>query len=153
MKMRSEVDKAMNKRITGVIILAAMIGVLMGCGSSKPQIMKLSLDSNPTTGYSWTIKQEPEIFEVGEEYIENKHEEGMVGVGGQQVFSLAPKEAGTSDVTFTYARPWEDPDADSTVVSYTVKVSQNMQIQVESSRYAGGNDMDELPQIPEPVIE
>ena len=41
----------------------------------------------------------------------------MTGVGGQQVFSLAPKEAGTSEVTFTYARPWEDPEADSTVVS------------------------------------
>lgn len=143
----------MKKRITGILMIGAMIAALTGCGSAKPQVMKLSLDSNPTTGYSWTIVQEPEIFEVGEEYLESKSEEGMVGVGGQQVFTLAPKKAGTSEVTFTYARPWEDPDADSTVIAYTVKVSNSMQIKVESTKFAGGDDINELPQVPEPVIK
>ena len=140
------------KHIIRTFAACGIILALAGCGTGSPQIMKLSLDSNPTTGYSWTVTQDPELFNVGEEYLENSHEKGMTGVGGQQVFSLAPKEAGTSEVTFTYARPWEDPEADSTVVSYTVEVSKDMKIKVTASRYAGGDDINVLPQIPEPEI-
>ena len=139
------------------LILAALAAVMLFSACEKeapaPQLVSFSLDSNPTTGYSWTVTQEPELFNVGEEYLENSHEEGMTGVGGQQVFSLAPKEAGTSEVTFTYARPWEDPEADSTVVSYTVEVSKDMKIKVTASRFAGGDDINVLPQIPEPEIK
>ncbi len=141
------------KNIIRTFASCIMILALAGCGTDKQQIMKLTLDSNPTTGYSWTVTQDPELFNVGEEYIENSHEEGMTGVGGQQVFSLAPMKAGTSDVTFTYARPWEDPEADSTVVSYTVEVSNDMKIKVTASRFSGGDDINVLPKIPEPVIE
>ena len=143
----------MMKRVLRTCVACMMILALSGCGTGKQQIMKLSLDSNPTTGYSWTVTQEPELFNVGEEYLENAHEEGMTGVGGQQVFSLAPKEAGTTEVTFTYARPWEDPEADSTVVSYTVEISKDMKIKVTASRFAGGDDINVLPQIPEPEIK
>ncbi len=142
----------MKKHMVTVMIVGSLLAVLSACGGGKQQTMTLSLDSNPTTGYSWTVTQEPELFNVGEEYTENSHEEDVVGVGGQQVFTLAPKEAGTADVTFTYARPWEDPEADSTIISYTVKVSKDMKISVSASRYAGGDDINELPQIPEPVI-
>ena len=131
----------------------SLILLLAGCGKGKAQTMTLALDSNPTTGYTWTVTQDPELFSVGEEYKENSHEEGMVGVGGQQIFTLAPKGAGTTDVTFTYARPWEDPEADSTVVSYTVEVSETMQIKVTAAKSAGGDDINVLPQIPEPTVK
>lgn len=132
--------------------LVCMLMSLAGCGTRKPQTMTLSLDSNPTTGYSWTATQDTELFDISDEYIENQHEDGMVGVGGRQVFTLEPKASGTTDVIFTYARSWEEPSEDDTTVSYTVAVSKDMQIKVDATRFAGGDDMNSLPQIPEPEI-
>ena len=134
------------------LLVAGLLFAFAGCGGKKPQVMELSLDSNPTTGYSWTVSQSPELFDVSEEYVENAHEKGMTGVGGQQVFRLSPKSSGTAEVTFVYARPWEDPEADSTVIAYTVDVSKDLQINVTGSKSAGGSDINSLPQIPEPVI-
>jgi predicted secreted protein len=142
----------MKKTISACIVLT-MIVMLTGCGKSEPQTMTLSLDSNPTTGYTWMVDQDKELFDVSEEYVENDHEEGMVGVGGVQTFTLTPKEAGTCELTFTYRRSWEDPSEEDTVVGYTVEVSKSMQIEVTASRYAGGDDINTVPQIPEPTIE
>ena len=132
--------------------LVCMLMSLAGCGTRKPQTMTLSLDSNPTTGYSWTATQDTELFDISDEYIENQHEDGMVGVGGRQVFTLEPKASGTTDVIFTYARSWEEPSEDDTTVSYTVAISKDMQIKVDAARFAGGDDMNSLPQIPDPEI-
>ncbi len=141
------------KRIISACIVLTMIAMLTGCGKSEPQTMTLSLDSNPTTGYTWMVDQDKELFDVSEEYVENDHEEGMVGVGGVQTFTLTPKEAGTCELTFTYRRSWEDPSEEDTVVGYTVEVSKGMHIKVTASRYAGGDDINTVPQIPEPTIE
>lgn len=140
------------KRTIGILMTSLLIA-LSGCGAGEPQTMKLALDSNPTTGYSWTLTQDPELFEVSDEYIENAHEEGMVGVGGQQVFTLTPKESGTTDLTFIYARPWETEKDPETEIVYSVKVSGDMKIKITAMTYGGGNDINELPQIPEPEIK
>ena len=93
----------MMKRVLRTCAVCMMILALSGCGTGKQQIMKLSLNSNPTTGYTWTVTQ--------------------------------------------------DPEADSTVVSYTVEVSRDMKIKVTASRFAGGYDINVLPQVPEPEIK
>ncbi|WP_026508243.1 protease inhibitor I42 family protein [Butyrivibrio sp. MC2013] len=139
------------RRLSGLLVLLALL--ITACASSKPQTMTLSLESNQTTGYSWTLAQEPELFDVQDEYIEKDHSEDMVGVGGQHIFTLTPKMAGKTELTFTYARPWEDPETDTTVIEYTVIVSDKMNITVESSRFAGGNDINDVPVIPDPVIK
>ncbi len=41
----------MNNRIITILMACAML-TLSACGAAKPQTMTLSLDSNPTTGYS-----------------------------------------------------------------------------------------------------
>lgn len=136
-------------------IIAAILCVFMlitACGKSEPQTMTVSLESNPTTGYTWTAVQNPELFTITDEYIENEHEEGMTGVGGQQVFLLLPNDPGTCEITFTYSRSWEQTEAD-TSVSYTVEISKNKHIKVLSSKFAGGDDINSLPAIPKPVIE
>ena len=141
------------KRMVKLCSVFGIALVMAGCGASKPQTMKLALDSNPTTGYSWTVTQDPELFRIDEEYQENAHDENMVGVGGQQIYTLTPETAGTTELTFTYSRPWEETDEDATVISYTVEVSNSKQIKVTSSRFAGGDDINSLPQIPEPEIK
>ncbi len=143
----------MKKRIITILMTCTMLSLLSACGVGKPQTMTLSLDSNPTTGYSWTVSQEPELLSITEEYKENAHEDGMVGVGGQQIFTLTPKDAGTTSVTFVYARPWEDPENTETEVSYTVEISKSMRIKVTGTAFGGGNDINTLPEVPEPVIQ
>ena len=140
------------KRIISLGVVFMLMS-MVGCGMRKPQTMKISLESNPSTGYSWTVTQDTELFDVSDEYIESQSEEGMVGVGGQQVFTLEPKAVGTTDVTFVYSRPWEDSSENDTTVSYTVVVTKDMQITVDATKFEGGNDMNTLPQVPAPEIK
>lgn len=140
------------KKVKSLIAILSIFMLITACGKSEPQTMTLSFESNPTTGYSWTATQNPELFTITDEYIENEHEEGMTGVGGQQVFLLLPNEQGTCEITFTYARSWEQTEADTTV-SYTVEIDKNKHIKVLSSKLAGGDDINSIPQIPKPVIE
>jgi predicted secreted protein len=127
--------------------------VLAGCGAPKPQQMQLSLEANPTTGYSWTLQQDPEIFQVNDEFQENSTEDDRVGVGGQDVFTLIPEKSGKTELTFTYARPWKDPENTETKITYEVEVSKNMKIKVNGTAFAGGDDSNSLPEVPKPVIK
>ncbi len=130
---------------------AAVCLLLSGCAAKKPQTAVMKLQSNPTTGYDWEVTQEPELFEITSEYITDAKDSEMAGAGGTQVYTLKPLQKGTAEVCFTYKRSWEE-EADS-VLSYTLKVSGDMQITVESSRASIAGDISELPSIPEFVIE
>ena len=66
--------------------LVCMLMSLAGCGTRKPQTMTLSLDSNPTTGYSWTATQDTELFDISDEYIENQHEDGNLYIWKTRIF-------------------------------------------------------------------
>ena len=135
------------KRTVFVLALLAVVLMTAGCSKKAPQTAVLKVASNPTTGYEWTYTQDPEIFTITSEYAENGNADGAVGVGGTVTYTLIPIKKGTSDVTFTYARSWEE-EADTTL-SYTLKVNSNMQIEVESFRGAGGTDIDTLPDMPQ----
>ncbi|MCR5771733.1 MAG: protease inhibitor I42 family protein [Butyrivibrio sp.] len=141
------------RKIFKMYALLGTILLLTGCGSKEPQTLELALDSNQTTGYSWTLTQEEELFDVNEEYIVDENDENMTGVGGQQIFTLEPKEAGTTKLTFRYSRSWEEESDEDTVVSYTVKVSKSKQIEIQAATFAGGDDINELPTVPQPTIK
>ena len=82
-------------------------------------LLTVRLKANATTGYFWTCSMTKEgiIEMVSEEYIEDEHDEGMAGVGGQYVASF--KAAVPSDgsalpdspvsLVFTYARSSGEP--------------------------------------------
>ena len=145
----------MRKRIallmTGTLLLVAALA-LAGCGSSEPQTATLTLPANPTTGYYWEVKQDPEIFDITSEYVQDEADEEMVGVGGTETFTLTPKEAGTTKITFTYLQPWEEGSVASEL-TYQVKVDEDMQITEESfsGEMPGGES--EMPEIPELVVQ
>ena len=77
---------------------------------SAGQMLEVTLDSNPTTGYSW------EVAEVGERVLTHigdaefqeapKEDEEMVGVGGTETFRFS-SAAGETPLTLVYHRPWE----------------------------------------------
>ena len=76
------------------------------------QTLVLTVEANPTTGFSWQAAQDPERFEIRSSYIAEPRAGAVSGAGGWQRFILTPKQAGTAQLSFTYTRPWEPSDQD-----------------------------------------
>jgi inhibitor of cysteine peptidase len=71
----------------------------------------VALDSNPTTGFSWTLVyiSDGVVTNVSNEYIPNPTPTGepIVGSGGEEIWTFAPQAAGISTIEMMYSRPWE----------------------------------------------
>ena len=113
-----------------ILALAAVL-ILTACAKETPapQTVTFSLDSNPTTGYGWQAVQSEELFRIESAYAENAHPEGMVGVGGVDTFTLTPLKPGVTEVTLTYARPWEGGEQADQIV-YTFEIDKNLQVKM-----------------------
>ena len=83
---------------------------------SKPQFV-VTLASNPTTGFQWVVTtyDKTQFHLVSSHYITPVTK--LIGRGGNMTFTFAlikgkhyPK---TTEMVFTYARPWEPPSSGS----------------------------------------
>ena len=87
------------------------------------QVLEVTLESNPTTGYSWEVSEVDGtvLSQVGEvEFREDaKESEDMVGVGGTETFRFS-SATGETTLTLVYHRPWEK-DVDP-LETFTVEV-------------------------------
>jgi inhibitor of cysteine peptidase len=111
-----------------VFVFTALLLLLCSCrelvelgiqdkGSSieveKGEEIKILLDSNPTTGYSWIAGEEIDT-NIGaltdSKYFQMKSEEGMMGVGGFEVFTFEAKNSGQTEIVLYYMRPWEEEE-------------------------------------------
>jgi inhibitor of cysteine peptidase len=94
---------------------------------TKGQSILVKLQSNPTTGYKWSVASTDRTFGYpsSERYVGNG-ENGPVGSGGLQRFTwktTSPLElAGSHVVRLEYKRPWETNVAPAKVFTFTVKV-------------------------------
>jgi len=108
----------------GVIVLF-VVGVLSpSCFAQSNTIMNtgtlrlwigqtkvITLESNPTTGYSWQIDKSynGKIIKIlSHSYKPTENTKNLVGAGGIESWALKGKSAGTSEVVFEYVRPWEN---------------------------------------------
>jgi predicted secreted protein len=74
----------------------------------------ITLDSNPTTGYSWTVDFDHKFLSNGTESystISSSRLE-LIGSAGQQIFTFTPIQEGQTIITAAYKRPWENTAAD-----------------------------------------
>ena len=123
-------------------ILAFFMSVLAFLGLVKPvtpqtesytatgNAVEFRFDSNPTTGYGWTVKIDGDCVTLTkDEYVQDPAVPGMAGVGGTQYYTFAAVHAGEATVTFTYARSWETTDADRTVTA-TIRVAADNTVSV-----------------------
>ncbi len=132
-----------------ILCLCATLGVLTACSSHStqtnadtatsieiengiisytPNLLTVSLDSNPTTGYTWKASVEGDAVKLSHENFssaENSNEEPIAGEGGVQSFEFTPTNAGISTLTFTYQREWEGAEKDATTLSINVTVENN----------------------------
>ena len=122
------------------LALAAVL-ILSACGKEAPapQTVTLTLDSNPTTGFSWQVEQSEELFRVESVYTEDRTDEPVTGSGGTETITLTPLKAGKTEVTLTYARPWEGGEKGDQLV-YAFEIDKNMQVKMTDAYSMGSNE-------------
>jgi len=69
----------------------------------------VSLEANPTTGYSWEFSAGDTFEIVSSEYVPDPNPSDVAGSGGTQIVTLKVTKAGTSDLTGTYRQQWNSP--------------------------------------------
>jgi inhibitor of cysteine peptidase len=89
------------------------------------QVFAVVLDSNPGTGYSWSIASDPDpTVAVALDNLPLPPATSLLGAPGRQCFRFNATGAGHTSVGFNYARPFEPdaPPAQSIDVQVTVSM-------------------------------
>lgn len=71
-------------------------------------VFAIALDENPSTGYSWAIKENDSFELIGDGYIAIKTEELMVGSGGTHYYGIKVLSSGEFQVEFELIAPSGD---------------------------------------------
>lgn len=118
----SIIEKKSVKRLIAAGCLIAGILLMPGCseevkvytdpaGTVEVNTNKefiVTLEANPTTGYFWQASYDGNILKlVDKTYKQNDARTPMVGVGGIDTFRFKAVKAGSTEILFTYKRPWE----------------------------------------------
>lgn len=83
----------------------------------------ITLESNPTTGYSWQLAKpldEKIVKLVGSEYVPSKTD--LVGAGGEENWTFLAVKKGTTRISLKYVRPWEKDKPPVEEKTFLVKV-------------------------------
>ena len=89
---------------------------------SAGEQFSISLESNPTTGYSWAVRiplGAEKILIIGSEFAKTKP--GKPGEGGEQLWRFKALSSGDAELELFYIRPWEKEEPAKTITFY-VKV-------------------------------
>lgn len=72
--------------------------------------LNLKLDSNPTTGYYWYLKDidASRVDQLSEDYFADPAPEGLTGSGGHQMFVFEALQIGKSNLVLSYERSPQD---------------------------------------------
>ena len=134
-------------------LLMAIVAIflLSACGKEEmtPQTVTFTLDSNPTTGFSWQVDESVELFEVKSSFDAGETDKQATGAGCEETITLVPLKAGKTEVTLTYARPWEGGEQADQLV-YTFETDKNLQVTMSNAYSLSAESL--IP-TPEPVIK
>ncbi|MGE8540057.1 MAG: protease inhibitor I42 family protein [Acinetobacter sp.] len=80
----------------------------------RGQTLEVILDENPSTGYVWTVAENPKLFKIEEIYEsdQSKTEVPTVGKGGQKIYRFTALQAGQEQLHLKHARAWENTAID-----------------------------------------
>jgi predicted secreted protein len=81
------------------------------------QPFDIILDSNPTTGYAWTVDFDDRFLNGGAQLNGTLTiiRPALIGAGGQQIFRFTPIEPGQTIISAIYKRPWEETAAEERI--------------------------------------
>jgi inhibitor of cysteine peptidase len=126
----------MKKLVVGSLITIVLFTmILSGCGAksyndpaqvintSVNQEFTIALGSNITTGYSWQPEYDLNALTlVGNEYKADDTTGKVVGAVGTEYFHFKAIKSGTSEILFTYYRPWETPKPEDSTAKFDIVV-------------------------------
>ena len=117
-------DKLMRTVVVMSFFLA--LALFSGCGANgtritdadngkqisiKPgDVVTVTLESNPTTGYSWQVMEIDNAILIQDgdsEYKQSSGSDGLVGAGGTETFHFRAVGNGNASLELGYMRPWE----------------------------------------------
>jgi inhibitor of cysteine peptidase len=85
--------------------------------------LDVSLEANPTTGYSWELGPLPE----GLQLVSSEFEEpggSLVGAPGMQLFTFDVVGAGSGILRFEYVRVFDDPVIAEQIIEYVLTIEE-----------------------------
>lgn len=122
-------------------LIAVILIALAGCGVGVPvridaedngstvtlergQTLVLTLESNPTTGYSWELGEFDEaVLELTSSvYVPYGHSSGKVGSGGEEIWYFWAQSPGGTMLYLEYLRAWEKGSEPAATFTVTVQV-------------------------------
>jgi inhibitor of cysteine peptidase len=87
------------------------------------EVLSVTLDSNPTTGYKWEMTEAPDASVLsfsGTRFEAPKS--APAGAGGKEVWEFKAERAGKTSFTLEYRRSWESNAVPAKKFSLTVNV-------------------------------
>jgi inhibitor of cysteine peptidase len=82
----------------------------------------IALNSNPTTGYDWEENYDDSMLILaGKEYRVGEKAAGLVGAGGTQYYRFRSVGSGSTEITLSYKRPWEEEVLERKVFTVDIK--------------------------------
>lgn len=113
------------KLVKPMIIIILLI-ISVGC-TKKYSELKISLDSNPSTGYLWNYEiSNEDIVNISQAYDTNC-KNNVSGCGGKNIYTITPKKEGEVTITFKYARNFGKDDH-QLIAKYKIKVDKDLKI-------------------------
>ena len=93
----------------------------------KGQVVSITLESNPSTGYSWfaTSSNQDVLAQMGEpEYQEPASDSStpILGAAGAETYFFQAADTGTATLTLDYKKGWETTVAPEKTITITVEV-------------------------------
>ncbi len=90
---------------------------------SVNQPLDIRLRGNPTTGYQWELsKTDTALLPlVSSSYAQDTAQPGMVGIGGQYLFSFKAAAPGDAPLRLIFRRPWLTEAAKVFTVNVSIK--------------------------------
>lgn len=76
--------------------------------AAQPLVVRF--ESNPSTGYQWSLLQESSILQLESSHFIAPRDDGnppMVGAPGVHEWQFMPRQKGVDTLVFTYQQPWE----------------------------------------------
>lgn len=71
------------------------------------QQFQITLDSNPSTGYSWEVNYNPKYLKlISQNYVSSNS--NIIGAPGIEIFTFKAIKNGQTYINFNYQRTWED---------------------------------------------
>ena len=98
-----------------------------GWSIDQGKILQLDVDSNPTTGYSWSASDDCDgVLTIAKTFVQADNPDGLMGVGGHDEFTLtagATADSCTFEISYSRSSEYTENVAENHLFSIPITVN------------------------------